>query len=138
MILYKFETLNIKLDNFIRRSENLFEDYTDKRQTYNHITLLKKKNLDFDVCNVIKLIFMLINEALKNAITLVVMSYDLNEKNKLENEKSSLNRSRVFLKRYKFEKNQKESQIKSFFAQSNFMKRILTTYLKNKALQRII
>ena len=99
-IIYKSKSLNIKSNNLIRRSKNLLENVVDERKQYNHITLLKKKQLDSKVRNAIKFVSMLMNEFLKNVASLIVMIYDLSEKKLLENEKSMQNHFKLLLKRY--------------------------------------
>ena len=54
------------------------------------------------------------NKISKNVITLIAMLYDLNEKNEIKNEKSNLNRLKIFLKKYDSKKNQEKFSIKFF------------------------
>lgn len=71
-----------------------------------------------------------------NVAILIVILYNLNEKNKFKHEKLNLNRSRMFLRKHESEK--KKIQIKFFTAQSNFMTRIVKIYVDDKIFQRII
>lgn len=81
---------------------------------------------------------MLINEITMNIVTLIIMLYNLSEKNKFEKKKSNLNRSRMLLKKYEFEKNYKKFQIKVFTVLSNFITRIVKIYFDDIIFQRII
>ena len=78
------------------------------------------------------------NEIIENVVTIIVILYDLNEKNKFENEKLNLNRSKMFLKKYESKKNQKKFSIKFIIVQSNIIKRIVKTYFNDMTFQRII
>ena len=88
--------------------------------------------------NAIKLVFILMNEILKNFVNLIVMIYDLNEKKLLENDKSMQNHSRLLLRKYQTKRNYAKFSIEFLIAQSKFMKRILATYLEDIVLQRIM
>ena len=54
-ITYKSETKDIKSNSFTRRSQNLFADNFDERRQFNNQTILKFKNLNFEVRNAIRL-----------------------------------------------------------------------------------
>ena len=137
-ITYKSNVQDIKSNNFTRRFANLskLDDNDDERKKYNYVKLLKKKNLNKEVRNVVTLIVALLNESRKIIVRLVVMLYDLSEKDSFEKQKNN-----EFFFTNDLEKNN-EREINetllfdTFDDQSNIMKLIRAIYFDDIILSK--
>ena len=78
---------NIKLNNLTKRFENFSKNVKNECTQFNHQILLKIKNFDFEMRKIIEMTLDLINEPEKNVIKIIIIMYDLIEKNVIANKK---------------------------------------------------
>ena len=138
-IIYRSKIQNIKSNNLTRRSKSFSKNATNERTKWNCQILLKNKNLNQNVKNVINLIFDLMNERQMNVAKLISMMYDLIEKNVFDVEKSIKKINiEYFWNWFNKKKSIKKFDIEQFINLIIIMKRIKTTYFENDILQKFM
>ena len=139
-ITYRSKVQDIKSNNLIRRSQNLFEKQHDEHQQFNHRILLKSHYFEEEVRNAISLASLLMNESQKKITILATMLYELSEEKLFANEKSDEESfaKDVLEKRSKIEKSKEKSTVDSFMSQFDIIELIKTTYSNDIILQRIM